>query len=500
MTKERRTWNDDVLGRKASADFLYRLVVRRYEAYHSAEGATSLCFAVDADWGAGKSFFVDRWSTDLDSQEHPTIHFDAWANDLSDDPLVGFLAELQKSLKPWLDRRPVATAVKVELRSKVDALIKQAGKAAIPSLKVLGAGIAKRYAGDALEEIGALWNEEDSDTSEPSEALKTDIGADKAVEKFLELALKSHTDKQHAIAKLRRNLESLVEYLVEKAQVNAPLFVFVDELDRCRPDYAIRLLEGIKHLFNARGVCFVVSTNLQQLSSAVKAVYGQEFNAYRYLKKFFNFEYTLPPPDNASYSKLLISGSMLSRAVQKNDIQVPPFLPPGLASRDPRDFEAVLAQTFMYIAESLNLNLRSQRQVFEHTENSLVGLKPRTVVPMIYAFFLSALLHNGLDEFDSIFDSAGMPKAANLQRFFSRDVQLTYHFNRQEHSIAISGIIQHLHSFACLSYREAQNSVNHRELAYPYSDFVELLAPSGSRLYFAELGRIIRNSGYVSAS
>lgn len=511
MAKPELNWNDDVLGRKTSADFLHRLVIRRYEAYHSAKGATSLCFAVDADWGAGKSFFIDRWSNDLDAIEHPTIHFDAWANDLSDDPLVGFLAELQKSLKPWLDQRPVTTAVRVEFRSRLDALIKQAGKAALPSLKALGIGVAKRYTGSALEEMSAIWAQDhppqSSAQSESSEAdglekktTKADVGADKAVEKFLEISLKSHSDKQLAVQKLRRNLEGLVEYLVEKAKANAPLFIFVDELDRCRPDYAIRLLEGMKHLFNARGVCFVVSTNLQQLSSAVKAVYGQDFNAYRYLKKFFNFEYTLPTPDNASYSRLLISGSMLSKAVEKREILIQHCLPPGLASGDPRDFEDVLIQSFAYIADAMNLNLRSQRQVFEHAENSLVGLTSGMAIPPIYAFFLAALLHNGLESFDSIFDPAGFPIEAKLTPFFVRDVQLKYYIGQQEQSIAISTIVQQIHSFVCLSYTEARNRVNQRNLAYPYTEYLGLVAQSGNRLYIAGLGNLIRNSGYVSAT
>ena len=77
----------------------------------------------------------------------------------------------------------------------------------------------------------------------------------------------------------------MITVLEDQAGVQLPLFVFVDELDRCRPDYAIELLEGIKHLFGVPGVYFVVATNTVQLGESVKAVYGSGFDGVRYLKE-----------------------------------------------------------------------------------------------------------------------------------------------------------------------------------------------------------------------
>lgn len=94
-------WKDDVLDRRAIGDFLYRLCLTQYQHYHSTEKGGALCMAIDADWGAGKSFFVQRWQKDLMALGHPVINFDAWANDLSDDPLIAFMANLQKGLEDW---------------------------------------------------------------------------------------------------------------------------------------------------------------------------------------------------------------------------------------------------------------------------------------------------------------------------------------------------------------------------------------------------------------
>lgn len=62
--------------------------------------------------------------------------------------------------------------------------------------------------------------------------------------------------------------------------------IFIDELDRCKPTYAVKLLERIKHYFNNDKIIFVFSTNLEELQSSVKCVYGESFNAYRYLDRF----------------------------------------------------------------------------------------------------------------------------------------------------------------------------------------------------------------------
>jgi len=509
MSKPLLNWSDDVLDRQEAGKFLYKLVVRRYEAYHSQRGASSLCFAVDADWGAGKSYFVDRWSNDLDAQQHPTVHFDAWANDLSDDPLVGFLAELQKELKPWLNERPVAENVKREMRSKLSELIKQAGKAALPTMKVVGSGLVKRYAGVAVDALEEAWNGEGDEPGQngPQKFAATTPLSEKdvssAVEKFLELTLKAHTDRQQAVAKLRANLEDLVEYLAKNAKINVPLFVFIDELDRCRPDYAIRLLEGIKHLFNARGVCFVVSTNLKQLSSAIKAVYGQEFNAYKYLKKFFNFEYTLPAPNNESYAHLLVSGSMLVKSAVAGQILPISCMPPGFIKHDPRNHEAVIAATFAAVATAMDLNLRSQKQIFEHMENSMVALPERTVFPIAYVVFLAALYHNGLDQFEKIFDSAGLPIDVPLKEFITRDTSIDYQQNGQNQTATVAGILQSMHQFAGMRYGEVIERINHRDLGYPYITLRDLSSnvaslPSGRRILMALYGLLIRNSGFVA--
>ncbi|WP_080698421.1 P-loop NTPase fold protein [Janthinobacterium lividum] len=97
---------------------------------------------------------------------------------------------------------------------------------------------------------------------------------EKSMTSAVDAALKQHKNTKQAVISFKEKLSALVSILSENEQLGLPLFIFVDELDRCRPDYAIELLEGIKHLFGVPGVYFIVATNMQQLGESTKAIYG----------------------------------------------------------------------------------------------------------------------------------------------------------------------------------------------------------------------------------
>lgn len=68
----------------------------------------------------------------------------------------------------------------------------------------------------------------------------------------------------------------------------------IDELDRCRPDYALSLLEIVKHFFNVSGVHFVLGVNLSELQNSVRVRYGSNVDAATYLQKFYSVVLRLP--------------------------------------------------------------------------------------------------------------------------------------------------------------------------------------------------------------
>ena len=72
------------------------------------------------------------------------------------------------------------------------------------------------------------------------------------------------------------------------------IIIIVDELDRCKPTFAIKLLEIVKHLFNVKGIVFIFALDINQLQHCVKTVYGDEFDAIGYLERFFDYYSLLP--------------------------------------------------------------------------------------------------------------------------------------------------------------------------------------------------------------
>lgn len=85
---------------------------------------------------------------------------------------------------------------------------------------------------------------------------------------------------------------------------NKKLIFFIDELDRCRPSFAIELLETIKHLFSVPGVIFVTSLDKSQLSHSVATIYGEKMDTTGYLRRFFDLDYKLPSPDKIKYMEI----------------------------------------------------------------------------------------------------------------------------------------------------------------------------------------------------
>lgn len=116
-------WAKDKLNRKGYADFLYKIIE---SAQTSEEEDKALIFAIDGEWGTGKSFFIDLWIKDLKAKGHLVSRFDAWKNDIVDEPLVGFLSHIYADLGEWDSRRVVEV---------VDEKIKQSQKLLLPLAK-----------------------------------------------------------------------------------------------------------------------------------------------------------------------------------------------------------------------------------------------------------------------------------------------------------------------------------------------------------------------------
>jgi hypothetical protein len=265
-----KPWNDDAFKTLQSyADFLTNALTANHSGF---------VLNVNGAWGTGKSFFVERWAEDFRKRNFPVVEFNAWENDSEDDPLTPLLAECTESLKEHF----------TEDQTLIEGIKNKGGRIA---LKVGGiaakAGLRKLLGDDGAKDLCDIFSE---DTEKDLIKLGGSL-VDEQVKKKLER--KSFVEE----------LEALVTKLEEYGKL--PIFIFIDELDRCRPTFAIELLERVKHLFNVDGIKFIISTDTKQLVHSIKGVYGHEFDATTYLQRFFDETFTLPTPNPHQFAELL---------------------------------------------------------------------------------------------------------------------------------------------------------------------------------------------------
>lgn len=225
--------------------------------------------ALNGDWGSGKTFFVKQVKMLLDAsnpqskmdaairqnildcrggasypESYATVYYDAWACDNHEDPILSLVYAALKSGLGEVSQGKTPSVIKTAM-TVFDA--------------IKGTNLT------ALCNMSKDLHTEDLTTIiEKTENLKGNI---------------------------RKFIDSLIH---EKGN---RLIVFVDELDRCKPDYAIHLLERIKHYFDDDRITFVFSVNLTQLQWTVKGYYGSNFDATKYLEKFFDFQFAIPYAD-----------------------------------------------------------------------------------------------------------------------------------------------------------------------------------------------------------
>ena len=100
------------------------------------------------------------------------------------------------------------------------------------------------------------------------------------------------------VNQIKTYLKGLAQKVHDKT--GRPLIICVDELDRCRPLYAIEMLERIKHLFNVPGIVFLLGMDRLQLCHSIQATYG-DIDTDNYLHRFVDLEFVLPEPDREKF-------------------------------------------------------------------------------------------------------------------------------------------------------------------------------------------------------
>lgn len=228
--------------------------------------------ALDAKWGAGKTFFIKQTKMILDAfndfipsfdeddkaaivtfcdKEHRnnpveyssqvSVYYDAWANDNDEDPILSLVLSILESLD-------------------ADFSFVQGTSVLTKAAAVLEFFTGKSY----VSLLEGLKGEN------PLDVIQNSKDIENLIKEFLDALLCERGDR---------------------------LVIFVDELDRCKPDYAVRVLERIKHYFSNDRITFVFAINSLELQHTIKKYYGESFDASRYLDRFFDLRVSLPPID-----------------------------------------------------------------------------------------------------------------------------------------------------------------------------------------------------------
>lgn len=290
-------WFGDKFDRRQEAVDVIGYLEAVVQRPQTREDGHAHVLAVDAGYGEGKTYFLKRLDLHLKASEHVSAYIDAWTDDLEDEPLVALAATLERAFEEWSGRD-------TDVHDAMRGFIAKTGKLA----KLAGVGLLTRAAGLALTEgVANAARELLSGGGNPvaeemrREALKTtaERAADALAKPSEERVLSDMAERiqrfrqgQEAVREIKASLANLVEALAA-AGMRLPITVIVDELDRCRPTYAIKVLEEIKHLFDVDGVAFVLGMYGDQLGKSMSAAYGAQFNGHAYLHRFVNRRYRL---------------------------------------------------------------------------------------------------------------------------------------------------------------------------------------------------------------
>lgn len=231
---------------------------------------TGCSIAIDGSWGSGKTFFVKQTKLFLDASndylhtmndeekssirsvwksthrgKYPvcknqvSVYYDAWENDSDEDPVLSLVYSILKS-------------VDMDFQIPNDS-----------GLMLTAANILEFFTGKSWTNLIEAFRGQD-----PLENIRRSKAIEAEVNRFLDALLEERGDR---------------------------LVIFIDELDRCNPSYAVRLLERIKHYFSNDRITFVFSINTNELQHTIKKCYGNDFDACRYLDRFFDLRISIPP-------------------------------------------------------------------------------------------------------------------------------------------------------------------------------------------------------------
>lgn len=341
LTYERKEiidlWADDKLER---IDVARKLTSILSKVKTDKDGFT---LVVKSPWGTGKTFFVEKWIKSLQAQNCFCVYFSAWEAEMYDNPAQYFIEtfleafakepRVNSKLAEWIQKSFLKLAKLSLMLARIVKVPDVIPFVSLEALKKEGHDFCKEW----VEEIGK---------------------ADKA---------------PTTLPKAKAFLEGIIEEL--EPIFASKIYVFIDELDRCRPTFSVSLIETIKHFFAVKGLIFTLSVDLDQLEGSIKHVYGTHIDCEGYLMRFVNLFYTLPPIPHKLFAKFLLHQLPLT-AENKFCIS-----PDSASNKDP------LIDLFSACSDAFKASLRDQIMIRNRLELMLSADKV-FLYPTVYLLFV----------------------------------------------------------------------------------------------------------------
>ncbi|MEL0648772.1 P-loop NTPase fold protein [Pseudoalteromonas agarivorans] len=263
-------------------------------------------------YGSGKTEFIRRLYIELARRKHPVVYIDVWESDFSNNPLAVICSELLQQIEYVFKEKGLngrasdigkAKNIFNKLKSKLGTCLKYAEP-------------ATAFTGDPslISGVKAI--------SKVVE-VTPDLNDSSQLQKYTEEVQKNHISTIQAVKEIKEHITYLSELIEIIYELNIPIVILIDELDRCRPNYAVEVLEVIKHFFETKGCTFLVATNTEVLEHSVKSIYGIDFDAQLYLRRFFDRKISLP---NVSLVDYLLSRNLDFEKYKKSNVLLYPYV------------------------------------------------------------------------------------------------------------------------------------------------------------------------------